>query len=63
MDAFIKTELFSSVATHPNLADLTPTDCAVMEELTGVARGFFCSNRDRPCLPYGRRVSLQGGAR
>lgn len=41
MDAYAKTELFSSVVTHPNLADITSTDYAVMEAPTRVTRGLF----------------------
>lgn len=45
-------------------ANLTPTDCPVMEAPTGVARGLVCSDRDRPPLTYRRRdIFQQGGAR
>ena len=40
LDAFSKTELFNSVATHPNLANITSTDFAVMDEPTKITRGF-----------------------
>lgn len=40
MDEFAKTELFQSVATHSNLQNITSTDFAVMEEPTGITRGF-----------------------
>jgi len=54
----------SPATTGRDLANLTPTDCAVMEESPVVARGLVGSNRDRPCLSYRRRViSQQGGAR
>lgn len=63
MDAFTKTELFSSVAPPPNLANPTSADYAAMEVPTRVTRGLFSSNWDPLCLSYGRRVSLQGGVR
>ncbi len=44
MDAYTKTELFSSVVTHPNLANITSTDYAVMEAPTRVTRGLFGSS-------------------
>lgn len=40
MEKFAKTELFNTVATHPNLANITSTDFAVMDEPTKVTRGF-----------------------
>lgn len=40
MEEFGKTELFNSVATHPNLASITSADYAVMEEPTRVTRGL-----------------------
>ena len=40
MEEFAKTELFNTVATHPNLANITSTDFAVMDEPTKVTRGF-----------------------
>lgn len=43
MDAYTKTELFHSVATHPNLTNVTSTDFAVMEAPTRVTRGFLAS--------------------
>jgi hypothetical protein len=39
MENFTKTDLFRSVATHPNLADLTSRDFEVMEGPTRVTRG------------------------
>jgi hypothetical protein len=39
MENFTKTELFHSVVSHPNLADLTSRDFAVMEGPTRVTRG------------------------
>lgn len=39
MESFTKTDLFRSVATHPNLADITSKDFAVMEAPTRVTRG------------------------
>jgi heme-degrading monooxygenase HmoA len=39
MEEFSGTELFRSVATHPNLADITSTDFEVIEEPTRVTRG------------------------
>jgi len=54
----------SPVTMSRDLANLTPADCAVMEESTVVARGLVGANRDRPCLLYRRRVIFQqGGAR
>ncbi|MFQ5897850.1 MAG: YdhR family protein [Candidatus Methylomirabilia bacterium] len=40
MEEFAKTELFRSVATHPNLANITSTDFTVMEGPTRVTRGL-----------------------
>lgn len=40
MEEFAKTELFNTVATHPNLTNITSTDFAVMEEPTRLTRGF-----------------------
>ncbi len=40
MVEFSKTELFQSVATHPNLAGITSTDFEVMEGPTRVTRGL-----------------------
>jgi len=39
METFAKTELFQSVATHPNLANITSTDFTVMEGPTRVTHG------------------------
>jgi hypothetical protein len=39
MEDFTKTDLFRSVVTHPNLANLTSRDFAVMEGPTRVTRG------------------------
>jgi len=64
IEAFTKTDLYSPVTTGPDLANLTPTECAVMEESTGVARGLVDSNRDCPCLSHRLGVIFQqGGAR
>ena len=41
MQEFSKTELFKSVASHPNLAGLTSTDFAVIESPTRVCGGFI----------------------
>jgi heme-degrading monooxygenase HmoA len=41
MEDFAQTELFNSVATHPNLEGLTSTDFGVLEGPTGVTRGMF----------------------
>jgi hypothetical protein len=41
MEDFAKTELFNSVATHPNLADIKSTDFAVLEAPTAVTRGLL----------------------
>ena len=38
---FTKTDLFKSVATHPNLDGITSTDFAVMEGPTRVTRGLI----------------------
>ena len=38
---FTKTELFNSVATHPNLANITSKDFAVLEGPTSVTRGLL----------------------
>jgi heme-degrading monooxygenase HmoA len=40
MEEFSKTDLFNTVATHPNLADISSTDFAVMEEPTKITRGL-----------------------
>ncbi len=37
---FTKTELFNAVATHPNLANITSKDFAVLEEPSRVTRGL-----------------------
>ncbi len=39
MEDYAKTELFSSVATHPNLANITSTDFGVLDGPTAVTRG------------------------
>jgi len=39
MEEFAQTELFNSVATHPNLEDVTSTDFGVLLGPTGVTRG------------------------
>jgi heme-degrading monooxygenase HmoA len=43
MEAFSKTDLFKTVATHPNLANITSADFAVMEEPSKLTRGFAVS--------------------
>ena len=40
MEAFGKTELFNALVTHPNLANITSKDFAVMEEPSHVTRGL-----------------------
>jgi quinol monooxygenase YgiN len=40
MDAFSRTPLFQAVVTHPNLANLTSTDFAVLEAPSRVTRGM-----------------------
>jgi heme-degrading monooxygenase HmoA len=37
---FTKTELFNAVATHPNLANITSKDFAILEGPTRVTRGL-----------------------
>jgi hypothetical protein len=39
MEDFATTELFNSVATHPNLDDISSVDFGVLEGPTGVTRG------------------------
>ena len=39
MAAFAKTDLFASVAKHPNLADIESSDFAVLEGPTRITRG------------------------
>jgi hypothetical protein len=39
MEAFAQTELFNTVATHPNLEDVTSTDFGVLDAPTEVTRG------------------------
>ena len=39
MEEFTGTALFKSVATHPNLAEITSTDFEIMEEPTRITRG------------------------
>ena len=41
MEEFATTDLFSSVANHPNLADIEVSDFAVLEAPTRVTRGEF----------------------
>ena len=41
MEDFAKTELFDSVATHPNLAGITSTDFGVLGEPTQITRGML----------------------
>jgi Putative mono-oxygenase ydhR len=41
MENFTRTELFRGVAAHPNLADITSTDFAVMEGPTRVTNGLL----------------------
>ena len=36
MEAFLKSDLFRTVATHPNLTDITSRDFAVQERPSGV---------------------------
>jgi hypothetical protein len=40
MEEFSKSELFSAVATNPNLADITSVDFDVLEDPTSVTRGL-----------------------
>lgn len=41
MQEYSKTELFKSVASHPNLAGITSTDFEAIESPTRVCRGFI----------------------
>lgn len=41
MEDFTKTKLFNDVASHPNLANITSKDFAVMEEPTGITHGLI----------------------
>jgi heme-degrading monooxygenase HmoA len=41
MQDFSQTELFTTVATHPNLSGITATDFAVMEDATEVTHGII----------------------
>ena len=41
MEDFSKTELFRSVASHPNLSGITSKDFEVMEEPTRITHGLF----------------------
>lgn len=43
MEDFTKTQLFNAVATHPNLANITSKDFAVMEEPTRITRGLIAA--------------------
>lgn len=43
MENFTNTDLFKSVATHPNLSGINSSDFTVMEEPTKVTRGLFSS--------------------
>ncbi|MGH2472508.1 MAG: YdhR family protein [Candidatus Limnocylindria bacterium] len=36
MEAFLKSDLFRAVATHPNLAEMTSRDFAVQERFTAI---------------------------
>ena len=40
MEEFSKSELFTAVATNPNLADITSADFGVLEEPSRVTRGL-----------------------
>lgn len=40
MEAFARTDLFRSVATHPALAEVTSRDFSVLDAPTEVTRGF-----------------------
>jgi heme-degrading monooxygenase HmoA len=40
MEEFSKSELFTAVATNPNLADITSVDFDVLEDPTHVTRGL-----------------------
>ncbi len=44
MEEFARTDLFNTVATHPNLADITSTDFTVMDEPTKITRGLPISD-------------------
>jgi heme-degrading monooxygenase HmoA len=44
MEEFARTDLFNTVATHPNLRNITSTDFAVMDEPTKITRGFPTSD-------------------
>ena len=44
MEEFAKTEIFNSVATNPNLTNISSKDFAVMEGPTRVTRGHLVSN-------------------
>jgi hypothetical protein len=39
METFAGTDLFKSVATHPNLVEITSTDFEIMEQATRITRG------------------------
>jgi len=39
MESFAGTDLFKSVATHPNLAEITSTDFEILAEPTRITRG------------------------
>ena len=41
MERFTQTDLFTAVATHPNLADITSRDFSVLEAPTRVTRGLM----------------------
>jgi hypothetical protein len=41
MENFTRTELFRGMAAHPNLADITSTDFAIMEGPTRVTHGLL----------------------
>jgi hypothetical protein len=44
MQEFARTDLFNTVATHPNLANITSTDFAVVDEPTKITRGLPLSD-------------------
>jgi heme-degrading monooxygenase HmoA len=44
MEEFARTDLFNTVATHPNLRNITSKDFAVMDEPTKITRGFPTSD-------------------
>jgi hypothetical protein len=40
LEEYSKSDLYNTVATHPNLTDITATDFAVLEAPTAVTRGL-----------------------